>query len=142
MSLATARRDIEGRLAANWALTRIAYDNVRFPIAKTDETWVNCQIFEESATRLNVGNPGCHRITGLIVLSVYSPKDKGTNTARDYADQLALIFRDRQFSGITCQEAVPRNQGIARSTQAGSGTSWYQYDVSVRFFWDGVYDVS
>ncbi len=134
MSLSTARRDIEGRIDSNWALTRVAYENVRFPVARSDESWVNCQIFEESAERLNIGNPGCHRVRGLIVLSVYVPKGSGTNTARDYADQLAIIFRDQQFGGITCQEAIPRNQGEYQN--------WYQFDVSIRFFWDGVYDVA
>ena len=135
MSLATARRDIEKRLNDNWALTRVAYENVPFPIARSDESWVNCRIFEENATRRNVGNPGCHRVLGLIVLSIYVPTSTGTNEARDIADQLAALFRDKQFGGITCQEAVPRNQGEL------DGSGWYQYDLSIRFYWDGVYDV-
>ena len=133
MSLETARRDIETRLAANWALTRISYDNAPFKTARTDESWVRCQIFEETANRINVGKPGCHRVAGLIVLSIYVPLEKGTNDARDYADQLSAIFRDQQFGGITCWEAIPRN--------VGEFQSWYQYDVSVRFFWDGYYAI-
>lgn len=139
MSFDTARRDIEKRLDANWATTRVAYENIRFDTPRTDEPWVQCRIFEDTSNRINVGQPGCHRTSGLIVLSVYVPKNTGTNLARDYASQLAEIFRGRQFNGITCWEATPTNHGIARPPLAQEGTSWYQFDVAIRFFWDGYY---
>ena len=133
MSFATTRRDIEGRLNSNWATTRIAFENVEFATPRTDEAWVRLNIFEENSERVSIGNPGCHRTSGLIVVSVFTPKNTGTQVARDYADTIAEIFRDQQFNGITCYETEPRNRGDFQS--------WYQYDLNVRFSWDGTYSV-
>lgn len=138
MSLATARRDIEKRIANNWATTPLAFDNA--PYSPHDgEPWVRCQIFEEDVRRLNIGNPGYHRVVGLIVLSIYVPVSTGTQLARTYADALAELFRDQQFNGILCREVVPAT--IGEVTVRGSESGWYQYDINVRFQWEGVYSV-
>ena len=133
MSFATARRDIEGRLTANWATTSIAYDNVPFKTPSDSTSWVRLRIFEENVTRLNIGNPGTHRVSGLIVVEIFVPQGRGTQTVRGYADTIAAVFRDQQFSGITCREATPRS--------VGEYEGWWQYNVSVPFYWDGVYSV-
>ena len=138
MSLATARRDIESRIAANWATTPVVFDNAPYS-PQAGQTWVRVQIFEEDVQRINIGNPGYHRVTGLIIMSIYVPIETGTQTARTYADTLAALFRDVQFNGITCREAVPAT--IGEITAKGSETGWFQYDISVRFYWDGVYSV-
>lgn len=136
MGLATARRDIEKRLQDNWALTPIAFDNTVFT-PRDGEPWVRLRIFEENVNRINIGSPGYHRLVGLLVVSIFVPVGTGTHTVRGYADTIASIFRDVQFNGITCREAVPRTVGEV--TLAGKETGWYQYDVSVRYQWDGVY---
>lgn len=131
MSFATARRDIEGRFMDNWATTRIKYDNINFKPPRGDEYWVQCKIFEDNTNRINIGTPGIHRVSGTIIIELYAPLNDGTQTIRSYADDVAAIFRDAQFNGVQCREAVPTN--------IGESDGWYQYMVSVPFFYDGVY---
>lgn len=138
MSFATARRDIEKRLSANWATTPIAFDNAPYT-PRDGQAWIRCQIFEEDTRRLNIGGPGHHRVVGLIILSIFVPVNTGTQTSRTYADSLAEIFRDQQFNGILCREAVPAV--IGEVNLKGSETGWYQYDINVRFQWTGIYSV-
>lgn len=130
MSFATARRDIEKRLDSNWALTQIAYDNVPFTPPK-DQSWVSLRIFEDDVRRVNIGNPGVHRVSGTISISLYAPENTGTKEIRENADLLADIFRDKQFNGITCREAS-LSTGILKD-------GWYMMILSIPFYWDGVY---
>lgn len=138
MSFATARRDIEGRLKSNWATTPIAFDNIPYK-PRDGVSWIRCQIFEDDVRRLNIGGPGHHRVIGLIVLSIYVPVNSGTQTAREYGDSLAEIFRDQQFNGITCREAVPAT--IGEVSVKGMESGWYQYDINVRFQWVGIHAI-
>ena len=135
MSLATARRDIEKRLDANWATTVIAWDNVNFipPDAAAGNSWIRLSILDGEAIRMNLGNPGIHRQTGLITIEIFAPLSEGTDTVRGYADTIASIFRDKQFNGITCREASPEN--------LGENNGWYQMNINIPFFWDGTYTV-
>jgi len=130
MSFSTARRDIEQRLTDNWATTVIAYDNVDFD-PPPNQYWVRLRIFEDTANRINIGTPGVHRIAGSIIVELFGPLNQGTQTIRSYADTISEIFRDQQFNGITCREAIPTN--------VGETGGWYKYDVSIPFFYDGRY---
>jgi len=130
MSFETARRDIEGRFDTNWVTTVKAFDNVDFKPPE-GAAWTRIKIFEEDTQRINIGTPGVHRVSGMIVVEIFVPKGTGTATARDYAGQIATIFRDAQFNGVLCREAVPRNVGDYKG--------WYQFNVVTRFQWDGVY---
>lgn len=130
MSFATARRDLEKRMADNWATTEIAYDNVDFTTPE-DQSWVAFRIFEEDTNRINVGMPGHHRVTGNIIIEINVPVNTGTHIARGYADDIAGIFREAQFNGITMREAKVTNAGIVNG--------WYRVDVLIPFYWTGIY---
>lgn len=130
MSFSTARRDIEKRLDANWATTPVAFENVKFN-PPNDSPWVKLRIFENSVNRINIGSPGFHRAQGTIIVEIYTLLGTGSNTGRSYADTIAAIFRDAQFNGITCREASVEI--------AGEINGWWQTNVSIPFFWDGVY---
>lgn len=131
MSFNTVRRDIEKRLNDNWKITRIAFDNVEFTQPAENETWVKLRIMEDSVNRKNIGMPGVHRHSGTIIIEIFTPQGIGTKLMREHAADIAEIFRDVQFNGITCREA--------RFVVAGEGDGWYKGRVAVQFFWDGVY---
>jgi len=133
MSIATARRDIELRMEANWATTRIAMANMPFTKPASGESWVKIRVFEDRATRTNIGRDAVHRYSGTIAVEIYVPQKTGTGTIRGYADTIAEIFRDQQFNGITCEEA--------RVVPVGDFEGWYQMNVTVPFYWDGRYYV-
>ncbi len=133
MSFATARRDIEKRMQDNFATLPVSYDNVNFtpPSSGNSSGWVAFHILEEDSNRINIGLSGTHRMIGSIIAAIYVPLNTGTNSIRGYADDIAAIFRDKQFSGITCREAKVTNQGEIKE--------WYQLDVLIPFYWDGTY---
>lgn len=130
MSFDTARRDIEQRFTDNWALTKIAYDNVEF-VPKEGEAWTEISIFEDRTRRINIGRPGRHRTTGTIIIGIYVPVNTGTAVARGYAADIADIFRDQTFNGITTTDPSVSN--------AGRDRQWYKLNMSIPFRWDGEY---
>lgn len=132
MSFETASRDIEKRLEANWATTQIAYENVPF-IPPKKESWVELKIFEDDVRRITIGNPGTHRTTGTITITINIPEGSGNRVAKNYAGTLAAIFRDEQFNGITCREA--------RLGTGGTKDGWYSIPLTIAFFWDGLYEI-
>lgn len=135
MSFATARRDIEKRMDANWATTVIAWDNVDFQPPR-DDYWVRFSIAENNTDRKNIGATGTFRHFGMIFIQIYAPKNQGTNVVRGHADSIASIFRDARFNGIVCQEAEVTNVGLVDSHP------YYQVNLSIPFYWDGVYTAS
>jgi hypothetical protein len=130
MSFNTARRDIEKRLEANWATTPIAWENVAFSPPKEGD-WIHLTIFEERVDRKTVNQPATHRVFGNISIDINTPINVGTATARTHGANIATIFRDQQFNGITCREATLSNGGDVQGT--------FRMTLSIPFYWDGIY---
>lgn len=131
MGLSTVRRDIEKRVQDNWVTTRVQYENVKFTEPKTNENWARLRIFEESANRMNIGQPPRHRHTGLIILELYVPENTGTDEIRTMADTFSDLFREAAFNGIQCR--------APNATPVGVINGWYRYNVTVPYFWEGIY---
>ncbi len=125
MSFATERTSIESRLKANWTTTAIAYPNVGFN-PENAVPWVRLTILNGESGPRNV-NAG-KRHLGVIVLQIFVPQNTGTHIARGYADSLAAIFEDAQFSGILC--------GVASIETIGNTNTWYQINVTVGYWRD------
>jgi len=125
VSFATERAAIEGRLASNWTTTDIAYVNVPFA-PDNAAPWVRLNILNGESGPRNVNDGKRH--LGVIVLQIFVPQNTGTATARTYADSLATIFEDAQFSGILC--------GVASIETIGNTGTWYQINVTVGYWRD------
>ncbi len=130
MSWATVRRDIEKRLEDNWGTTVIAYDNVPFTPPQ-DAPWVRLRILDEATGRITINRPATHRARGNVVVEIFVLKNTGTQTLRSYADTIAALFRDAQFSGLVFREA---NLSIQ-----GDFEGWFKGTLLMPFHWDGVY---
>jgi hypothetical protein len=134
MSFSTVIRDIEARLVANWATTVIDINpNVDFETPAHDDAYIKLRVFNESTNRVNVGQPGIHRTRGTIIVQVFTPLNSGTRLAMTHGDTIAEIFRDVQFSGITCREA--------HIEDIGEFEGRWQTNIVVPFFWDGRHTV-
>lgn len=132
MSFATAERDIEQRLIDNWPTTPIDINpNVDFTPPAADIVWVKLRVEDREVNRVNIGLTNIHRAEGAITLSLFSPLGNGTRGTLGYADALAKIYRDQQFNGITCKGALVEFYGEYEGR--------WRTDVSVPFYWDGVY---
>ena len=134
MSSEAARRDIEKRFTSNWATTVIAYDNVKFNKPEPDVSWCRLRIEETNVDRTNVGLPGKHRTYGDIIIEIYTPIGTGTRISKQYSDTIAEIFRDVQFSGITCREATP--------ITVGEASGWWQVNLFIPFFYTATFSPS
>jgi len=130
MSFTTARRVIERRLQVNWDLTPIAWENVAFSPPK-EVSWLSMRIEENRTDRITVNTPATHRTYGTIFIDINTPINTGTTAARDYADQLAIIYRDSQFDGITCLAASLSN--------GAQENGWFRVTMRIPFYWDGSY---
>lgn len=125
MSFADERAAIEARFAANWSTTRVKYENTQFEQPRT--AWVALFILNGDGRAISIGNDPLHRYAGVISVQVHVPESSGTQTGRAYADTIAAIFRNRQFSNgssgtITCR--VP-SIGIPVVRDG-----WYQINVT------------
>ena len=134
MSFSTVTRDIESRLVSNWATTVIDINtNADFTPPPYDTAYVKLRLFNEQTQRKNVGNPGLHRTMGTIIVQVFTPKNTGTRTGQEYAETIGAIFRDQQFSGITCREAHVEDVGEYEGR--------WQTNVIIPFYWDALHSV-
>lgn len=132
MSFATVIRDIEARLVANWATTPIDINvNADFVIPDYETAWIKLRVFNESTSRINVGNPGHHRTRGTIIVQMFTPLNSGTRTSMAYGDTLAEIWRDKQFNGITCQSV--------HVEEIGEFAGRWQTNLVVPFYWDAIH---
>ena len=118
------RIDIESRLSANWTTTDIAWDNVAY-IPTPGTAWIRCTILPGSAEGLAFGKDTEVEYLGLIDIGIFTPKDTGSNTARQYADTLAALFHMEDFGTVECDEASIQNLGI--------NEDWYHIALTVPF---------
>lgn len=121
------RAAIEQRLANNWSSTDIAWDNIDYQ--PTSETaFIRCLVEEVDSRQVSSQTTPCHRVVGYIHIMIMVPTNTGTNTARGYADDIAAIFRNANFSDIQCTS--PRIERV------GDIGEWFQYSVLIPFWAD------
>lgn len=121
------RAAIEARLSSNWTTTPIAWDNVEYdPTPAT--SFIRLIVDEVDSTQVSMATTPCHRIVGLIHIMIMVPINTGTNVARGYADTLAGIFRNADFSGVKCQSP--------RIRRVGDVGEYYQYSLLTPFYTD------
>jgi hypothetical protein len=130
-SFQQVRQYIEDRLSSNWSATDVAFDNIDYtPNAST--AFINL-IIEDSDSRqitYNANENATHRYEGWVMVFVNVPLKTGTNTARGYADSIADIFRNAQFSPL---DIVCTSTQIVR---IGEIDGMYQYNVITPFWVD------
>ena len=135
MSFADERQAIEARLTANWTTTPIQYDNVAFS-APADNKYISLVITNGSATQQELGATPMHRHIGVVTIQVFVPVEAGTNEARGYADTLAGVFRNAQFSAGSSGSILCRSPSI---TRVGVNNGLYQLNVAVPYQRDVTY---
>ena len=124
MSYAQERADIEARLNTNWSTTPIAWDNVPY-VPTPGAVWIRCTILPGSAEGLAFGKDTDIEYLVIIDIGIFVPKNTGSNTARQYADTLAVIFNLENFGTVDCDEAYAQNLGAEED--------WYHWNVTIPF---------
>lgn len=122
------RQYIESRLGSSWSDTDIAYDN-RDYIPDPNKAFIHLVIDEGYARQItyNANENATHRYEGFISVFVNVPLKSGTNIARGYADGIADIFRNAQFSvmDILCK--------TSKIVRIGEVNGMFQYSVLTPF---------
>lgn len=129
---------VENLFKTGWGTTTsIRFDNVPFTVPAT--AWVSIETWDGKSQKASVGNGAqLRRSTGTVFVNIYTPLNKGSKAARDLADLVLPIFRDKQVSGITFEEPDVRRMGEQYFSINGvqSTTQWYQLIVSIPYFQD------
>jgi hypothetical protein len=128
----TAKADsiaIESRFATMFTVCSAKYANVKFtPTNRV--AWADINVVIADSMNAEVG-AGRHRNIGIISVNIYEPINTGTAAGKLKADQAAAVFRDQQFSGITCRSP--------KIIQVGEVDEWYVINMSVPFYRDETY---
>lgn len=123
--------DIETRFAANFTACLVKYPNSNIRPG-ANETFCELLVSDIDSNRASIGvDSPLHRNHGVIIANIHVPKGSGTHTARQYADLAADVFRDSQFSGITCRSPDVRDVGDVQG--------WYVVSMMCAFFRDKIF---
>ena len=129
---------IENLFTTGWgSTTAVKYDNAPFTVPAV--SWVSIECWDGVSGKKSLGTgPQLRRSTGTAFVNIYTPLNKGSKAARDLADAVQVIFRDKQVSGITFEEADVRRIGEQYFSINGvqSTTQWYQMVVAIPYFHD------
>jgi hypothetical protein len=101
---------IEGRMAANWTLSPVAYENSGPHNYAAGQDWLEFSVREGDArlTALPADHPHSTRVSGVIVSMIHIALGRGTQAARTYCDALAALFNPHTpFDGVQCRVGFP-----------------------------------
>lgn len=131
MEWAAARAAFERHLSSNFSGAPVQYPGVAYTPEK-DKSWVRMNDLPDETKRVSLGPGGTFREEGLLVFSVFSPNNRGTNAARTLADALGTAFHEANFSYassgyIRCK--TPRLD-VRGPTEDGA---WFQINVTVEY---------
>lgn len=87
---------------ADWTDTPVCFENERWTSADTPAAFVYVEVFGEAYGQETMGAPGNNlfRETGMTYLHVMVPDDTGTRIARQHADGLMQLFREKDTDGV------------------------------------------
>lgn len=149
MSTVDERTAIGTLFNTNWdsTTTPVAWPNRNFTPPQNN-SWVRLSILQAEPSQIEIGSRDCnqHRHPGFVMVSVFSPLNKGDAAALTLAEVAAGIFRDnkRVSAGtdgdIRFRTPEVRAIGIDSkgSRDLDEGT-YYQVNVTVPFVRDAVF---
>jgi len=127
MSFVTLQTAIENKFATGFTSYPIKWQNVNFN-SDAHDIFVDFQIAEGETIRASIGTHPLARTVGVISANIYLRQNVGTVVGRTIADQIAAIFRDSQFSGVTCMMPTVRNLGAHEGRYIVNVSTQFHYD--------------
>lgn len=120
MASQTVRDAVLARLQANWTATAIVEDDTVSQGPADGSAYVTVDYPVAREEQITIGAPGSNvfRETGAFRLVVVSPSGGGADQAFTLIDQLRVLFRGKQFAGVTTWAPAPGVQNKA-NYQAG-----------------------
>ena len=131
MSFVDAQLAIESRLYNNFSTCPVKYENVDYN-PQPGVRYAEIYVVDSDNRRADIGtNNPLHRTFGFISVNIYTEKFVGSKPGRTLADEIAAVYRDTSFSGITCKSPLVRNVG-----EVGD---WFVVNMRCEFFRDEVH---
>ncbi|KAB7783480.1 phage tail terminator-like protein [Methylorubrum populi] len=93
---------VEARMAANWTRCPVEGINLTGNVPKGPEPFVQVSYPVSNGEQLTIGAPGenVYRETGAFRLVVNARRGRGVADGLAWADELAALFRGKEFGGI------------------------------------------
>lgn len=117
MAHKNAEEAIEARLRANWTHCRIFTENLEEEQPTAGEPFLQLQFPFSDVQRWSVGTK-LYREEGAFRITMSIPRGTGTQTIRDWGEELRNIFLDQKFDGVDCK--VPSDPFSDDRSDAGS----------------------
>jgi hypothetical protein len=150
---ADERAAIEAYFNTNWGTTTpIKWENATFVTPgtqnRTRQPWVALFIREAVGSRASIGVTPLRRFVGTIIVQIFTDLNIGTNLARDYASQVADLWRDVTITGVGTTNGIIAIGGAhdgAFNTEphitvvGDEGNGWFQTNVTVRYRRDDIF---
>ena len=125
MSLATIEQVIQTRLKDNWTDTPIDWQNTEF-LPTMQEAFVRVTIIPGSEDQIGIGDAdNMYRKVGVVFFSVFVPKNEGSRPAWTHVDNLMVLFRGLEVSGIRFRNS--------EFNEVGEAEGWFQVNLSIAF---------
>jgi len=127
MSYLDERRAFEVRFSTQWgATTLIRWEGVPFKMPDPSIAWVALYVRPGAANRITIGPNPRVRVNGRVIVQVFTPEATSLSVTYGYADTIADIFREAEFSY--------GNSGLIRCRQPevaviGMDSGWLQKNV-------------
>lgn len=122
------REAIETKIQTVLSGETIEFPNV--PIDTPSTQWFRLTINLAPSAQVAMGATKRFRHTGVISVSVFTPKNESSIEAYQYADTIATALRNQSFDGV--QALVPS------VTPVGNSNEWFQLNVVTPFYFDEI----
>jgi hypothetical protein len=105
----------------------IAWPNTPFTMPQ-GQVWIRPNFLQVDNFNIVVDKQ-VKRKTGILLIQVFAPLNKGDQEAISMVDQLDTLFTNQRINYTVCESAVPRHIG-------DEGNGWYQINVNIDFWHD------
>lgn len=124
---------VRDRLTAHWTRTGVFDENSEGSTPADGSHYLDVQFPYSTNERITFGDPGnnVYREEGGFRLLLNMPRGSGGDTGRQWADELAALFRGKHFDGV--ETFAP---DTASSDDANENGNYFTYAVVVPYRFD------
>lgn len=136
----TAQKAITQRLVTQWAAAGrtepvFQENEARETDVNTGTGFIALEVAFGESFQASIGSgngQNLFRHPGTIFVHVVTPADSGAGLGLEMSDVIAGIFREAQFSGVSCSAPTVSKPGAGQVEG-----NWSMMTVSVGFYYDG-----
>ena len=107
-----------GELTTNFSLVPFVFenedDNGPVPAPQKGAPWVRLVVRHQTSKQDTLGRKGKRKWQrrGMILIQVFTPSNEGRSESDAIVESLRGIYEGVTFSGVTCDNFIPRESGV------------------------------